>query len=68
VINWTVVGQLKVDNSSDGRPLVYHSDRQALSAARLRRAGSIATVDTACVLVSHSVDAAHKQSAGVYNV
>ena len=39
VMNWTVVGQLN-DNTSDGRPLVCHSDCQALSTARFRRAGS----------------------------
>ena len=34
-----------VDNTSDGRPLVFHSDREALSTARFRRAGSLATAD-----------------------
>ena len=43
VINWTiVVGQLTVSPSSDSRPLAYHSDRQALSTARFRRAGLLA--------------------------
>jgi len=35
--------------SSDGRPLVYHIGRQALSTARFCRAGSLATADT-CIL------------------
>jgi len=32
--------------SSDSRPLVYHSDRQALSTVRFRRAGQLATAST----------------------
>ena len=41
--------KLTIPPSSDARPLVYHSDRQALSTARLRRAGQLATAD-ACLL------------------
>jgi len=37
--------KLTIPPSSDGRPLVYHSDSQALSTARFRRAGSEATAD-----------------------
>jgi len=37
--------KLTVPPSSDARPLVYHSDRQALSTARFRRAGRLATAD-----------------------
>jgi len=35
-----------VDNTCDGRPLVYHTDRPLLSTARFRRAGISATADT----------------------
>jgi len=38
----SAVSQLTSDR---GRPLVYHNDRQALSTARFRRAGSLATAD-----------------------
>jgi len=47
VTNWTV------DNTSELRrstAVVYHSDRQALSTARFRRAGQLATADT-CTIV-----------------
>ena len=40
-----------VDSTFDGRPLVYHSDRQALSTARFRRACSLATANTYLVVV-----------------
>jgi len=40
VINWAVVA------ACDNRPLVYHSNRQALSTARFRRTGQMATADT----------------------
>jgi len=33
----------------DGRRLVYHSDRQALSTARFRRASLLPTVETVSV-------------------
>jgi len=32
--------------SSDARPLVYHSNDQALSTPKFRRAGQLATADT----------------------
>jgi len=32
--------------SSDARPLVYHSNHQALSTVQFRRAGQLATADT----------------------
>ena len=35
--------KLTVPQSSDARPLVYHSDRQALSTALFRRAGLLAS-------------------------
>ena len=35
--------ELTMPPSSDSRPLVYHSDRPALSTARFRRAGQLAT-------------------------
>jgi len=38
--------KLTVPPSFHARPLVYHSDRQALSAAQFRRAGQLATADT----------------------
>ena len=37
------------DVLNDRQQLVYHSDRQALSTARFRRAGSLATADTRLV-------------------
>ena len=47
VMNWTVISQLIWQQPiCDDRPLVYHSDRQALSTARFRRAGPLATADT----------------------
>jgi len=51
VINWTVVGQLSWQYlpSSDARPLVYHSNHQALSTAQFNRAGQLATADTCTV-------------------
>ena len=48
VVNWTVVGQLLVYNTTGLRrstTVVYRSDRQALSTARLCRAGQLATAD-----------------------
>jgi len=36
-LNWTVV----VDDTSDGRPIVYQNDRQALSTARFRRVARV---------------------------
>ena len=41
--------KLTIPPSSDSRPVFYHSDRQALYAARFRRAGLLDTVDT-CIL------------------
>jgi len=38
--------KLTIPPSSDARPLVYHSNHQALSRARFRRAGQLATTDT----------------------
>jgi len=38
--------KLTVPPNSDSRPLVYHSNYQALSTARFRRAGLLATADT----------------------
>jgi len=38
--------KLIMPSSSDARPLVYHSNRQALSTAQFRRAGQLATADT----------------------
>ena len=38
--------RLTIPPSSDGRPLVYRSDRQARSTARCRRAGPLATAGT----------------------
>jgi len=47
LINCTVVGKLGIDtSSSDSRPVVYSSDRQAMPTARLRRAALLATADT----------------------
>ena len=37
---------LTISPSSDSRPLVYHSNHQALSTARFCRAGLLATADT----------------------
>jgi len=37
---------LTIPPSFDARPLVYHSDRQALSTARFRRAGQLASADS----------------------
>jgi len=37
---------LTIPPSSDARPLVYHSNHQALSTAQFRRAGLLATADT----------------------
>jgi len=53
VINWGVVGKhkLTIHPSSDGRRLVYYSDRQALSTTRFRRVGSLATADARVVPV-----------------
>jgi len=54
VINWTV------DNTSELRrstAVVYRSDRQALSTARFRRAGQLATADTCQTLEHHSAKA-----------
>jgi len=47
MINWTVgrrSAKLTVPPSSDA--VVCHSDRQALTTARFRRAGHLATADT----------------------
>jgi len=38
--------KLTIPPSFDSRPLVYHNDRQALSTARFRRAGVLATADS----------------------
>ena len=38
--------ELTIPPSCYGRPLVYDSDRQAVSTARFRRAGLLATADT----------------------
>ena len=47
LINYTVVGKLDIDtSSSDSRPVVYSSDRQAMPTARFRRAALLATADT----------------------
>jgi len=43
--------ELTITPSSDGRPLVYHSNHQALSTAQFRRAGQLATADTRSTLV-----------------
>jgi len=43
--NWIVVGQL-VDSTSNSWPLVYHSDRWALSTAWFHCTGSLVTADT----------------------
>ena len=40
--------KLTIPPSSDARPLVYHSDRQAPATALFRRAGPLATADTRC--------------------
>ena len=45
VINWTVVCQLSWQYLRRSTTVVYHSDRQALSTARFRRAGQLATAD-----------------------
>ena len=37
--------ELTIPPSSDARPQVYHSDRQALSTSRYSRAGPLATAD-----------------------
>jgi len=42
----------KVDDTCDGRPLVYHSHRPSLSMARCRRVGSSATADACFVCLS----------------
>jgi len=55
MINWTIVGQLPPN--SDSRPLVYHTNHSALSTARFRRAGLLATADT-CV-VWHGLRVTH---------
>ena len=38
--------KLTIPPSSDARPLVYHSNHQALFTAQFRRAGQLATTDT----------------------
>ena len=38
--------KLTLPPSSDARPLVYHSNHQAVSTAQFHRAGQLATVDT----------------------
>jgi len=53
---WTLIARYKLDRrrstkltippSSDARPLGYHSNHQALSAAQFPRAGQLATADT----------------------
>ena len=40
--------KLTIPLSSDGQPLVYHSDRQALSTSWFRHAGLLATADKNC--------------------
>jgi len=40
VINYHIISW--VDNTCDGRPLVYHSNRQVLFTARFCRAGPLA--------------------------
>jgi len=40
------LAKLTTLSSSDARPLVYHSNHQALSTAQFRRAGQLATADT----------------------
>ena len=37
---------MTIPPSSDARPLVYHSNHQALFTAQFRRAGQLATADT----------------------
>ena len=34
VIKWTVVGRTQVDNTCDGRRLIYHTDRPLLFTGR----------------------------------
>jgi len=43
--------KLTISPSSGSRPLVYHSNHQALSAARMRRAGLLATADSLLVFL-----------------
>ena len=43
--------KLAMPSSSHSRPIVYHSNHQALSTARIRRAALLATADT-CTLIS----------------
>ena len=38
--------KLTIPPSCDARPLVYHTDHQALSTTLFRRAGPLATADT----------------------
>jgi len=43
--------RLTIPPSFDSRPLIYHSNRRALSTARFRRAGLLATADTSYNMV-----------------
>jgi len=47
--------------SSDGRPLVYHSNHQAPPTARCRRAGLLATADT-CVYTASMAKEIQKEA------
>ena len=51
--------KLTIPPSSDARPLVHHSNRQALSTAQFRRAGRSATADTC--LARRATSFAHAQ-------
>jgi len=74
VINWTVVNQLGWQYLRRSTAAVYHTDRQALSTARLRRMGQLATADTcftkqqlttSCWYVTHTT---HRQNVKHKNI
>ena len=52
---------MTITPSSDGRPLVYHSNHQALSTAQFRRAGQLATVDS-CLLTHRDTGCGRSES------
>jgi len=54
--------ELTIPPSSDARPLVYHGNHQALSTARFRREGLLATAST-CRCINKTVPAVEETAA-----